>query len=173
MPNLYATADDCNNVAAHVHAETIPAAINPGLTEREAELNSSADVTLYDVYRIWSLVKPIMLPLALLRSHSQSGEEQTQTNDYAIAGTLGEKVFRHVAVATPAGQLYPSQLSPHATRPQTHHSHWPLIAEPTQRLVEYLRVARDKAVMSLDNIRRLVGAAYRKLIWWRHGRPSR
>jgi hypothetical protein len=60
IPNLYATALDCSwsnlflvslvivqrtimptKVAAHVHADTIPEAINPGLTHRDALLNSS------------------------------------------------------------------------------------------------------------------------------------
>ena len=35
-----------NRVAAQVQALTIPAAIKPGLTEREAELNSSEDEAL-------------------------------------------------------------------------------------------------------------------------------
>jgi hypothetical protein len=56
MPNLYAVADDCNRVAAHVHAETMPAAIRPVGTERLALLNSSAFATLWDVYRVCSLV---------------------------------------------------------------------------------------------------------------------
>jgi hypothetical protein len=64
----YAVALDCRRVAAHVQALTIPAAINPGGTLRVsranllretdiaylrlAELNSSADVVLYWVYRV-------------------------------------------------------------------------------------------------------------------------
>jgi hypothetical protein len=70
----YAVALDCKRVAAHVQALTIPAAINPGGTLiispafmyqfinhvahlRLAELNSSAEVVLYCVYLVWSLVK--------------------------------------------------------------------------------------------------------------------
>jgi len=59
----YAVALDCNSVAAHVQALTIPAAINPGGTLhispispkaksaylRLAELNSSDEVVLYCV----------------------------------------------------------------------------------------------------------------------------
>lgn len=39
------------NVAAHVHAETMPEAIKPGLTLREALLNSSLLDGLNGVYR--------------------------------------------------------------------------------------------------------------------------
>ena len=46
IPNLYAVALDWSSVAAHVHAETMPAAMRPGGTERLADVNSSADVTL-------------------------------------------------------------------------------------------------------------------------------
>ena len=41
MPYLYATALDCSRVAAHVQALTMPEAIRPGLTAREADENSS------------------------------------------------------------------------------------------------------------------------------------
>jgi hypothetical protein len=40
-PYVYATVEDCSKVAAQVQAETIPDAMRPGLTEREAVLNSS------------------------------------------------------------------------------------------------------------------------------------
>ena len=59
-PNLYAVAELCNKVAAHVQALTIPAAMRPGGTDRDAELNSSAELVLCDVYRDWSLEIPIM-----------------------------------------------------------------------------------------------------------------
>jgi hypothetical protein len=59
-PNLYAVAELCKSVAAHVHALTIPAAINPGGTDREAELNSSAELVLCEVYRVCSLEIPII-----------------------------------------------------------------------------------------------------------------
>jgi hypothetical protein len=41
QPSAGLTVLDCSSVAAHVHAETIPEAISPGLTERDAVLNSS------------------------------------------------------------------------------------------------------------------------------------
>ena len=44
----------------YVHAETIPLAISPGLTEWEADVNSDALVTLYEVYRFWSFVRPTL-----------------------------------------------------------------------------------------------------------------
>ena len=47
-------------VAAHVHAETIPDAIRPGLTLREALLNSSALFGENPVYRAWTAVRTIM-----------------------------------------------------------------------------------------------------------------
>lgn len=40
-PYVYATVDDWSKVAAQVHADTIPDAMSPGLTLREAVLNSS------------------------------------------------------------------------------------------------------------------------------------
>ena len=46
------------SVAAHVHADTIPAAISPGLTLRDALLNSSELEGLKAVYRPWIAVKP-------------------------------------------------------------------------------------------------------------------
>lgn len=48
-PYEYAKVDDVSKVAAHVHDETIPAAISPGFTLREAVLNSSDSEVLYDV----------------------------------------------------------------------------------------------------------------------------
>lgn len=70
MPNLYAVADDWRSwgqgdsypltVAAHVHAETIPAAMSPGGIDRDALLNSSADAVLCDVYRFCSFEMAIM-----------------------------------------------------------------------------------------------------------------
>lgn len=42
MQYVYAKVDEVRSVADQVHDETIPAAINPGLTERDAVLNSSA-----------------------------------------------------------------------------------------------------------------------------------
>lgn len=39
------------NVAAHVHADTIPVAISPGFTLRDALVNSSASFGEYVVYR--------------------------------------------------------------------------------------------------------------------------
>ena len=67
IPYLYATAldwsykemlvDHCvskwelTSVAAHVHAETIPEAIRPGLTLRDALLNSSEFFGENPVYR--------------------------------------------------------------------------------------------------------------------------
>jgi len=41
-PNWYVAVDDCSSVADHVHADTTPAAIRPGLTDRPAEANSAA-----------------------------------------------------------------------------------------------------------------------------------
>jgi hypothetical protein len=60
MPNLYATAEDCSSVAAHVQALTIPLAISPGLTECEADVNSEALEGLYVVYRFCTQVKATM-----------------------------------------------------------------------------------------------------------------
>ena len=42
MPYVYAKVDEVRSVADQVHDDTIPEAINPGLTERDAVLNSSA-----------------------------------------------------------------------------------------------------------------------------------
>lgn len=50
-------------VAAVVQAETIPAAMRPGLTLREAVLNSSALLGENEVYRPWSVVIPIIRAL--------------------------------------------------------------------------------------------------------------
>lgn len=60
IPNLYAVAEDWRRVAAHVHAETIPAAMRPGGTLRDAELNSSALLGFQRVYRAWILVMRTM-----------------------------------------------------------------------------------------------------------------
>ena len=54
------TVLDCNNVAAQVHAETIPEAMRPGLTDRDAVLNSSDCFVEYAVYRFWIHEMPIM-----------------------------------------------------------------------------------------------------------------
>ena len=45
-------------VAAQVHAETIPAAMRPGLTLLDALLNSSALLGEKPVYRDWTAVNP-------------------------------------------------------------------------------------------------------------------
>ena len=50
-------------MAAHVQAETIPEAIRPGLTLRDALLNSSVFFGEYAVYRAWIAVKVIMKAL--------------------------------------------------------------------------------------------------------------
>jgi len=50
-------------VAAHVHAETIPEAISPGLTLREALVNSSEFFGEKAVYRAWIAVRHIMKAL--------------------------------------------------------------------------------------------------------------
>jgi hypothetical protein len=52
-PYVYATVDDWSKVAAQVQAETMPEAMSPGLTEREAVLNSSDWWVEYCVYRFW------------------------------------------------------------------------------------------------------------------------
>jgi hypothetical protein len=59
-PNLYAVAELCSSVAAHVQALTIPAAMRPGGTDRDAELNSSAELVLCEVYRVCSRDIPII-----------------------------------------------------------------------------------------------------------------
>ena len=50
-------------VAAHVHAETIPEAIKPGLTLREALVNSSEFFGEKAVYRAWIAVRHNMKAL--------------------------------------------------------------------------------------------------------------
>jgi hypothetical protein len=54
------TVLDCNRVAAHVHAETIPDAIRPGFTDLDAVLNSSDCFVEYVVYRFCSHDMPII-----------------------------------------------------------------------------------------------------------------
>lgn len=51
IPYFIATEEDWRSVAAHVHALTIPLAIKPGFTDREADVNSSESVTRWEVYR--------------------------------------------------------------------------------------------------------------------------
>jgi hypothetical protein len=46
----------CSNVAAHVHAETIPTAIRPGLMLFSADKNSSVLFGSNEVYRFWIYV---------------------------------------------------------------------------------------------------------------------
>jgi hypothetical protein len=48
------------SVAAHVQADTIPDAIRPGLTLRDALLNSSEFFGEYAVYRAWIAVRHII-----------------------------------------------------------------------------------------------------------------
>ena len=43
-PYLYATFEDCNKVAAHVHCETITAAVKPVFTVRPAVLKNSDEM---------------------------------------------------------------------------------------------------------------------------------
>jgi hypothetical protein len=50
-------------VAAHVHADTIPDAMRPGLTLRDALLNSSEFLGEYAVYRAWIAVRHIIKAL--------------------------------------------------------------------------------------------------------------
>jgi hypothetical protein len=50
--------EEPTNVAAHVQADTIPEAIRPGLTLREAELNSSESLGEKPVYLVWMYVSP-------------------------------------------------------------------------------------------------------------------
>jgi hypothetical protein len=45
----------CRRVAAHVQADTIPLAINPGLMLRLAVLNSSLVLVENLVYRFWPI----------------------------------------------------------------------------------------------------------------------
>lgn len=54
------TVLDCSNVAAQVQADTIPDAIRPGLTDRDAVLNSSDCFVEYTVYRFWIQDIPII-----------------------------------------------------------------------------------------------------------------
>jgi hypothetical protein len=83
MPYLYATALDWSfgrcvtsiylskvmyvekltSVAAHVQADTIPDAMRPGLTLRDALLNSSEFLGEYAVYRAWIAVRHIIKAL--------------------------------------------------------------------------------------------------------------
>jgi hypothetical protein len=51
------------SVAAHVQADTIPDAISPGLTLRDALLNSSELLGEYAVYRAWIAVRHIIKAL--------------------------------------------------------------------------------------------------------------
>lgn len=51
------------SVAAHVQAETMPEAISPGFTEREADENSSEFLGEKPVYRACIAVKPTMKAL--------------------------------------------------------------------------------------------------------------
>lgn len=60
MANLILTVLDCSNVAAHVQADTIPDAIRPGLTERDAVLNSSDCFVEYAVYLFCIREMPII-----------------------------------------------------------------------------------------------------------------
>ena len=64
MPYSYATVLDCNRVAAQVQAETMPLAINPGLTLLLAVLNSSLVFVENLVYRFLRTVSwdPQVLP---------------------------------------------------------------------------------------------------------------
>ena len=51
IPYSYANVDEVSRVELHVQELTIPAAIRPGFTDREAVLNSSACLVEYEVYR--------------------------------------------------------------------------------------------------------------------------
>ena len=51
------------SVAAHVQADTIPDAMRPGLTLRDALLNSSEFLGEYAVYRAWIAVRHIIKAL--------------------------------------------------------------------------------------------------------------
>jgi hypothetical protein len=55
--------DNLTSVAAHVQADTIPDAMRPGLTLRDALLNSSVSLGEYAVYRAWIAVKHIIKAL--------------------------------------------------------------------------------------------------------------
>lgn len=58
IPYEYANVEDVSSVLDHVHDETIPAAISPGLTLREAVLNSSDCFVEYVVYLFCRYVIP-------------------------------------------------------------------------------------------------------------------
>jgi hypothetical protein len=55
--------NELTSVAAHVQADTIPDAIRPGLTLRDALLNSSEFLGEYAVYRAWIAVRHIIKAL--------------------------------------------------------------------------------------------------------------
>lgn len=61
-PYLYATPDDCNNVAAHVHDDTTADATNPVFTVRPAVLNISDVCTSFWYLRRQNLISLIILP---------------------------------------------------------------------------------------------------------------
>lgn len=58
-PYLYATPDDCNNVAAHVQEETTALATSPDLTVLPAVLNIS-DVWTSELYLLRTYVVSII-----------------------------------------------------------------------------------------------------------------
>lgn len=65
-PYLYATPDDCNNVAAHVHDDTTADATNPVFTVRPAVLNISDVWTSFWYLRYRGLISSVFffyLPL--------------------------------------------------------------------------------------------------------------
>jgi hypothetical protein len=79
------------SVAAHVQADTIPEAIRPGLTLRDALLNSSEFLGEYAVYRAWIAVKHIIkalknrpMPVHILSLHNPREEQSYdgRTNDW-------------------------------------------------------------------------------------------
>lgn len=87
----------CNNVAAHVHADTIPEAIRPGLMLREAVLNSSLVLVLKLVYLFCRCEIPIMslilcysLQMIVVVGNTHKGKEEANSNDDAIAGACGQ-----------------------------------------------------------------------------------
>jgi hypothetical protein len=63
MPKLYANVELVKRVADQVQAETIPATMRPGLTFRDAVLNSSDCLVEKAKYRFWNLVVRIMIRL--------------------------------------------------------------------------------------------------------------
>jgi hypothetical protein len=74
------------SVAAHVQADTIPEAIRPGLTLRDALLNSSEFFGEYAVYRAWIAVRHIInalknrpMPLRMVNFHVQIKDPSGQT----------------------------------------------------------------------------------------------